>query len=346
MADIDAWTAAAEMIPGTNIGNTLENTTRWETGWGNPVITREYVESLAALGFKSVRLPVAWDTYAVEGRITPEKMQRVEEVVDWIVGEKMYAVVNIHWDGGWIDSSNEEVYGDDVRATFSTVAEKKFRSYWEQIAVHFRDKNEKVLFEALNEETKFSGTGSEEKAFATLTRVNQIFLDTVRATGGNNEKRLLVVTGYHTDFEKTSSPLYRLPKDSVANKLFLSVHYYTPWQFCGLERDADWGKVQETWGSEEDVAKLISLFDLMAATSKKHDIPIYLGEYNATEKRDAPSRVRWLTAVTRAAIERKMVPVLWDTGGEVSRKTPHDASPVLQEVLAASGRIRGNDRRR
>lgn len=332
MADIDAWTAASKMIPGTNIGNTLENTTTWETGWGNPLITREYVQSLAKLGFKSVRIPVAWDTYAVDGKIQPDKMQRVAEVADWVVEAGMFAVVNIHWDGGWIDSSKKETF-PDTHATFSPAAEKKFRSYWEQIATYFEDRNEKLIFEALNEETNFSGEGSEQKAYATLTRVNQLFVDTVRGTGGNNAKRLLVVTGYHTDIAKTSSDLFVLPKDTAANKLFISVHYYTPWTFCGLGEDAKWGKVKPTWGSPADVKELEGLFDRMAQFSKKHDIPVYVGEYNATEKRESASRIKWLDAVTQASISRKMVPVLWDTGGEVSRKAPYGASPVLEAVL-------------
>src|SRR6185295_331194 len=82
--DLDVWSAAKLMGTGVNIGNTLENTTTWETGWGNPRITKEYVQSLAKLGFKTVRVPVAWDTYARNGRIAEDKLARVGEVVDWI----------------------------------------------------------------------------------------------------------------------------------------------------------------------------------------------------------------------------------------------------------------------
>jgi endoglucanase len=99
-ADLDAWSAARAMGIGVNIGNTLENTTAWETGWGNPPITKEFVQSIAAHGFGAVRVPVAWDTYAHKGQIDLEKMKHVEEVVDWITGAGMFAVVNIHWDGG------------------------------------------------------------------------------------------------------------------------------------------------------------------------------------------------------------------------------------------------------
>lgn len=336
---VDAWTAASQMSPGINIGNTLENTTHWETGWGNPLITREYVERLAELGFKTVRVPVAWDTYAVQEKVLPEKMERVAEVIDWILSAGMFAVVNIHWDGGFIDSSQKEKFPDTF-ATFSRDAERKFRSYWRQIATHFAFRGERLLFEGLNEETNFSGVGPEEAAYATLTRVNQIFIDEVRSTGGRNAERLLVVTGYATDFAKTSSPLYVLPKDSVPDRLLLSVHYYTPWQFCGLEEDADWGKVMHTWGSERDVAELGALFDKMERFSREHDIPVFLGEYNVTEKRDSTARIRWLTAVTRAALERRMVPVLWDTGGEVSRRAPYAPSPELEAILPVISQAR------
>ncbi len=332
MAELDAWAAERRMTPGVNIGNTLENTTHWETGWGNPPITEAYVQNLKALGFKTVRLPVAWDTYALDGRIQPEKIARVREVVDWITKAGMFCVINIHWDGGWIDSDVKEKYPKTFH-TFSPEAEKKYRSYWTQIARYFAGKNERVIFEALNEETAFDNEGSAQKAFATLTRVNQLFVDTVRSTGGNNEKRLLIVTGYTTDITKTCGDLYTLPKDALPHRLFISVHYYTPWQFVGMTEDASWGKMAPTWGSDGDVAELNRLFDLMAQFCTKHDIPAFIGEFGASEKKESPSRIRWMSAVMGAAMSRKMVPVLWETGHEVSRQPPFAPSAELHQVL-------------
>jgi endoglucanase len=332
MTEIDAWTAAAQMSPGVNIGNTLENITAWETGWGNPPITQEYVQALARLGFKTVRLPVAWDTYAIDQTIQPDRFGRVSEVVSWIIGAGMFCVLNIHWDGGWIDSSAKERFPDTF-ATFSPEAEKKFRSYWTQIATFFAGRNEKLIFEGLNEETNFSNAGSTEKAYATLTRVNQIFIDTVRKTGGNNAKRLLIVTGYNTDITKTCASGYKMPTDTVPGKLFISVHYYTPWQFCGLEQDADWGKVMPTWGSADDVKQLDQLFDMMKGFATRNDVPVFLGEYGVTNKREPAARGRWLAAVTKAAISRKMVPVLWDTGNEISRHDPYGPTESVTEML-------------
>jgi endoglucanase len=332
LTELDAWAAVPLMSPGTNIGNTLDNTTAWETGWGNPPITKEYIDSLARLGFKTVRLPVAWNTYAAEGRIEPDKLARVGEVVDWITGAGMFCVLNIHWDGGWIDSDAKDKFPTTF-ATFSADAEQKYRSYWEQIARFFAGKNEKLIFEALNEETNFTNEGSVAKAYATLTRVNQLFIYTVRNTGGNNGKRLLIVAGYATDIAKTCASGYKLPKDTVPGKLFISVHYYTPYQFCGLTEDADWGKMMTTWGSPADVKQLDQLFDMMNGFCTRNDIPAFIGEFGVTNKKESASRVRWLSAVANAAQSRRMVPVLWDVGTEVSRNDPYGASPELAQMM-------------
>jgi endoglucanase len=332
MGDLTAWAAAELMSPGINVGNTLENTKSWETGWGNPRITKAYIERLAQLGFKTVRLPVAWDTYAVDGHIQSDKFRRVSKVVEWITDAGMFCVLNIHWDGGWIDSGSKQRF-PRTHATFSTEAEKKYRAYWHQISSHFGGRNEKLIFEALNEETNFSNEGSTQRAYATLRRVNQLFIDTVRATGGNNSKRLLIVTGYGTDIEKTCSSDYELPHDTLRDRLFISVHYYTPFQFCGLVQDADWAKVKSTWGSPEDTNQLDQLFDMMSAFSDRNDIPVFIGEFGVTTKRESASRVRWMSAVTKAARSRRMVPVLWDTGADVSRRAPYAASPELLQML-------------
>ena len=329
---LDAWTAVGLMTPGINIGNTFDSTAGWETGWGSPHITKEFVQSLARIGFKSVRLPVAWDTYSDKGRITKAQFKRIDEVVNWIQEAGMFCVINIHWDGGWIDSDDKQKFPDTFR-TFSKEAEKKFRSYWDQIARHYAHKNEKLLlFEGLNEQTNFENEGSMEKAYATLTRVNQLFVDTVRGTGGNNARRLLIVTGYSTDFSKTSQKEYKLPKDSIPGRLLVSVHYYTPWLFVGVDADQSWGKMQRTWGSEEDVKQLNDLFDGMEAFCKRTNTPAYVGEFSMCSRKEKRYSVLWTASVFHAALKRKMVPVLWDTGGAVSRRPPYSASDDLSEI--------------
>lgn len=331
-ADLDAWSSAKLMGIGVNIGNTLENTTTWETGWGNPPITKEYVQSLAALGFKTVRLPVAWDTYAHDGRIDGEKLKRVGQVVDWITSAGMFCVVNIHWDGGWIDSDDKKRFAKTYH-TFSPEAERKFQSYWSQIATYFADRDQHLVFEAFNEESNFDGAGSQAQAYATLAHVNQLFIDTVRSRGGNNAKRLLIIAGYVTDFDKTANSNFVFPKDSAPHKLLLSVHYYTPWPFAGMDHDESWGKMQPTWGSKDDIAQLNMLFDRMQEFSERNDIPAFVGEFAPSPKKEAVSRARWMLGVADAALSRNMVPVLWETGQDISRRPPYAPSPALKIML-------------
>jgi len=332
VTDLDAWGAAKRMGIGTNIGNTLDNTTTWETGWGNPRITKDYIQKLAALGFRTVRLPVAWDAYAHDGRIDPDKLARVGQIVDWASQAGMFCVVNIHWDGGWIDSDDEKRFAKTYH-TFSPEAERKFQSYWSQIAGYFADRDQHLVFEGLNEETNFSGTGSEEKAYATLAHVNQLFIDTVRKSGGNNATRLLIITGYSTDIVQTTNGHFSLPTDAVPHKLLLSVHYYTPWAFAGMDRDDGGQKMQPTWGSASDVAELNRLFDRMSDFSHRNDIPVFLGEFAPNPVKERASRVRWMLAVAQGALARQMVPVLWETGADISREPPYAASAALSEVL-------------
>ena len=321
---------------GVNIGNTLENTTRWETGWGNPRITKEFVQSLAKLGFKTVRVPVAWDTYARDGRIAADKLARVAR------GRRLdhrrgHVLCREHPLGWRLDRLERQgAISENIRDFQRRKRNSKYVSYWTQIASYFAGRNERLIFEALNEETNFEGAGSTQKAYATLTRVNQLFIDTVRKTGGNNAKRLLIVTGYATDITKTTSSEYVLPNDTVPHRLLISVHYYTPWQFAGMTKDESWGKMRRPGAVQADVAELNRLFDAMQEFCKRNDLPAFIGEFGVTDKKETPSRVRWMTAVAEAALSRKMVPVLWDTGGDISRKPPYAPSAALSEVMQNS----------
>jgi endoglucanase len=330
--DLDARTAANLMGLGVNIGNTLDNTTTWETGWGNPPVTSEYIQSLAARGFKTVRLPVAWDTYASNGRIGADKLKRVGEIVDWVTSAGMFCVVNIHWDGGWIDSDDKKRFAKTYH-TFSPEAERKYQSYWSQIASYFADRDQHLIFEALNEESNFDGAGSEKQTYATLGHVNQLFIDSVRNSGGNNAKRLLIVAGYATDIDKTTNGKFVLPKDVIPHRLLLSVHYYTPWPFAGMTHDESWGKMRPTWGTAEDTAELDKNFDKIEAYSEKNDIPVFVGEFAPAAGKDPLSRARWMLAVADAGLARNMVPVLWETGQDISRTPPYSLSRELNVVL-------------
>ena len=319
---------------GANIGNTLENTTTWETGWGQPLITQAFINGMASHGIKTVRVPVAWNTYAVGGVIDSGKMNRVKEVVGWIEAAGMYSIVNIHWDGGWIDNeSNTNKYKltDDVKT--------KFASYWTQIATAFSTVGHKLIFEGLNEEGKFyvNGDTSQAPDYAALNQLNQLFVTTVRAQGGYNATRALLIAGFTTDIALTCVDAFTIPTDPAGTgKLFLSIHYYTPYTFCGLDSVESWGSPATTWGTAAEKSTLQDLFAKLATFSSQKKIPVIIGEFSVTrgEKypRDSASRILWMETVAKAALSDSMVPVLWDTGSEINR-TDGSFSTELQSVM-------------
>jgi endoglucanase len=333
-----------DMGIGINIGNTLDvinnhvsETPAGESGWGNPPITLEFIQALKNYGYTNIRLPVTWAEYiglGPEYKIDETRMNRVEEVVNWILGEGLYCILNLHHDGGtspksWILKAGEDP--DGVTAQFAAV--------WNQIARRFADASDKLIFEAMNEvgfnkvwnQWNPATMGRKPEAYRILNGLNQAFVDTVRATDSNNRNRFLLVSGYWTDIDLTCDPLFKMPQDKLEDKLILSVHYYTPATFCILDRDADWGKNRRDWGSHADYAQISKQF----AKIRKHFIdngtPVILGEYgvNSGNKVEA-ARVRWMTAVTQACIDNGICPALWDTGGDVKRQPPYAMSAPLR----------------
>jgi len=297
-------------------------------------VTQTFINGMASHGMKSIRLPVAWNTYAVNGVIDTTKINRVKQVVGWILDAGMYAIVNIHWDGGWIDNEGN---GNQYRLTSDV--KTKFASYWQQIAIAFASVGNKLIFEGLNEEGKFyvNGDVNGTPDYAALNSLNQLFVTTVRAQGGYNSGRALLIAGFTTDIALTCVNSFTVPTDPAgAGKLFLSIHYYTPYTFCGLDTVESWGTPATTWGTSAEQATLQSDFTKLANFSAQKKIPVILGEFGVTlgqnYVRQTSSRILWMQSVAKACLAHGMVPVLWDTGSDISR-TDGSPSTALQSVL-------------
>lgn len=246
-------------------------------------------------------------------------MERVTQIVDWTIDNGMYAIVNIHWDGGWWTN-------------FPTDKEncmKKYIRIWEQICENFKDYNDYLMFESLNEEGNWESlwnrynpnAGDKQAAFGLLNEINQTFVDTVRNSGGNNAKRHLLIAGYATDIELTCDDAFKMPNDSE-NRCAVSVHYYTPATFCILSEDAEWGKAKTEWGDEQDLAELDKNMDMMKEKFVDNGIPVIIGEYGVEQKNKTPEMVRlFISTVCREVYERDMCPVLWDVTGAFYDRT-------------------------
>lgn len=336
MRDITTMELVRDMGIGINLGNTMEAAGDWiaqytdgsvkayETAWGSPVITKEIIQGYADEGFGVLRIPVAWSNRMVQDgsyTIDSELTKRIHEIVDWTLETGMYAIINIHWDNGWVNKFPEN----------KTECMKRYETMWTQISTSFRDYGDKLMFESQNEElgwdslwNKWGGPSDKEGSYSLVNEVNQKFVDTVRKTGSNNDKRHLLISGYNTGIDVTCDPLFKMPHDP-AGRCAVSVHYYTPPGFAILEEDADWGKATSTWGTEADFNELNYYMDMMKTNFIDKGIPVIVGEYGCPIKNKEPDSVRlFLSSVCKAAYDRQLCPVLWDTpGGHYDREGTH-----------------------
>lgn len=340
MRDMTTQEIVRDMGIGINLGNTYESCGDWiaqwgdgspesyETAWGSPVITQPMIEGIADAGFGVLRVPVAWSNLmAADYTISTAYLEAVQEVVDWALESDLYVIMNLHYDGGWLEN-------------FPTDTEncmKKYESIWTQLSTAFIDYGDKLMFESQNEElgwgtlwNRWAGTEGKTESFALANSINQKFVDVVRGSGGNNAKRHLLISGYNTNIEDTCDPLFQMPTDP-AGRCAISVHYYTPAGFAILEEDADWGKAIATWGTDADIAELERYMTMMETNYVKKGIPVIIGEYGCPKKNKEEASVRrFLTTVCKAAYDRQMCPVLWDTpGGHYDRETCVMSDPVL-----------------
>ena len=270
----DAVGMTRRMGNGINLGNTLEacdngirggnitdDPVHYETMWGQPVTTPAMLQGMKAAGFDTLRIPVAWMTNAThlnqgDWTISAAYMDRVETVVKDALDAGLIVILNDHWDGGWWG-----MFGSDTEAT-RTLAMEAYTGMWKQIAERFASYDARLIFESANEElgARFDENSllycqdslahrmPDSERYALTNRINQTFVDTVRACGGYNGERFLLIAGFGTNIAQTFDARFVMPQDSAKNKLMVSVHYYDPWSYCG----ASSAKGATLWGKQKD----------------------------------------------------------------------------------------------
>ena len=229
---------ARVMGNGINLGNTMEAYGRaflgtngmvseYETAWGQPITTQEMISAMKAAGFDSLRIPVAWtnamDFETGNYTIKEEYLERVGEIIQYALNEDMYVIINDHWDGGWwgmFGSANSET---------RKAAMELYISMWTQIANKYENYSHKLIFESANEELGYrlndtdiatdSGTLNANECYEVTNQINQAFVDTIRATGGKNKNRFLLIAGFGTDIKSTCDNRFQMPIDTIADKL-------------------------------------------------------------------------------------------------------------------------------
>ena len=319
-----ATDAAKNIIVGWNIGNSLE-VPSGETAWGNPMVSETLIQNVKDAGFNAVRIPCAWHSHLVADEapytINPVWMARVKEVVDYAINRDMYVVLNTHWDNGWLElHANEQ----DMDA----VAQKEY-AIWTQIAYYFAEYGEKLIF-AGNNEVRNKRPGEQWENWGepnagektALAKYNQTFIDAVRATGGNNTLRNLVVQTWCCNPWRAFDA-FTMPSDSSEKHLMVEVHFYDPQSFTHPQDNGQvtlWGNRKgftDSTDNQEDYVE--NLFGKLNSDFCAKGVPVLLGEYGAithstTDQKMMDSQSYYLEFVTSTAKSNGIIPFYWDNG--------------------------------
>jgi len=351
--DLTTQELIEEMGLGINIGNTLEASGDWfpqnnilnfEKCWGAPETTEKIIAGYAAAGFKSLRIPVRWTNMMVlsTNTVHASLLDRVEKIVNWTIDNGMVAMINSHhmdflWDYDYPETR------DEYRERFSAI--------WQQVSERFEKYGDRLLFEPMNEigfdriwTPWMGGTSAQKreakaKAFGLVNELNQIFVDVVRASGGNNAKRHLVIEVYNTNDAYAYDPNFKMPIDP-ANRCAATVHYYTPACFAIADGPTSWcpnGQATPTWGTDADWKELNDNMDNLKKNCVDKGIPIIVGEYAACGgNKTQDMRRLYAVSVTEAVYSRGMCPMVWDTpGDQYNRSNRTWRDPLFVEEFQA-----------
>ena len=335
--------AVDNMLIGWNLGNTFDATGDWilkytsgtvadfETAWGNPVTPDTLMTKLKELGFGAVRIPVTWRYhFDEEGNIDEAWLARVQQVVDQAMDAGLYCIINVHHDtgaDGWL------------RATEANFSEnsKTFEKLWVQLAERFKDYPDTLLFEGFNEmlDDNSEWNNPKKEAVTVINKYNQLFVDTVRATGGNNAARNLICCTYAAATTDSTLNGFAIPEDSASDHIIAEVHFYIPYEFV-----TDEGVTWTTPISEytDYVEKSIdSAFARLKSKLDTKGVPLIIGEFATDDKGNTEDRIKWYTHVIEKANEQNITCFIWDNGkgfcmGHIDREGDADDFPEIIEA--------------
>ena len=349
--------AAMEFLKGMgvgwNLGNTFDATRsgyvsnemaiEWE--WVGVPTSQEMIKMLKDAGYGTIRIPVSWHNHVDKDFTISEKwLARVQEVVDWAIAEDLHVILNIHHD-------NEQEFFYPASEHMET-AEKYITAIWTQLAARFRDYDHRLILESMNE-PRLKGTDVEwvfqsdnprsQDAAKCINRLNQLFVDTVRASGGNNADRYLMVPGYAASVDGVMNDFFTLPADTADNRIIVSVHAYTPYPFALEDGGTDTFSVTNIAQSSEITLFMNKLYKKYIANGT----PVVIGEFGSRDKGgNLQSRVDFTAFYVASASARNMPCVLWDNNahkgsgelfGVMNRAKLQWAHPEIVEAMVTYG---------
>lgn len=312
MRDISASELIAEMGTGWNLGNTMD-ADGGETAWGNPVTTKEMIDEIHKAGFDTIRIPTSWNGHmggAPDYIIDEKWINRVEEIVNYALENDMYVILNTHHDTDWIKPEYDGL--DSVKNQLAAV--------WKQIAEHFQDYGDHLIFEGLNEPRIIGGAnewnGGTEEGRDCLNQLNEVFVNTVRSTEGNNKTRTLLITTFAAQPAPSGVNALVIPDDPYVG---VSIHAYTPYRFT-------YDSVGESWNATEFddscAAEIDELFSRLNEAFVSKGVPVVITEYGAVKKMidkdwyisNSDEVAKWAAYYIGTAEKYNIPCVWWDNG--------------------------------
>lgn len=303
--DITASQLVADMGPGWNLGNAFDVRNNDKTFWGNPLPSTTLVDEVFDRGFRTLRLPVTWFYNMGEApnfEVESNYFTRVSNIIDHALSKGMYVIVNVHHDDKWI------------LPTFSDAAasNNQLDKVWTQIANEYKDYSDYLIFELLNEprlkDTPEEWTGGTEEGRTVLNSFYATILNAIRATGGNNAKRKVMIAPYAASVIQSTWDDLVIPNNDP--DVIISIHAYFPFRFALEGTDPN-------WGSEQDKADVDALMNRIDANFMSKGLPVVMGEWGSIGiLANATQRFKHAEYFSQACIQKGIVPVVWDDGGD------------------------------
>lgn len=312
--DLSSVEFAKELVIGWNLGNTLDAPK--ETGWGMPETTQEMINAVKAAGFETIRIPVSWSKHVDSSyNINSSWMNRVKEVVDYAVNNDMYIILNVHHDnysGEELSSSDTYGFAISSDSTLQTKSKAYLEKVWTQIATKFASYDEKLIFEVLNEpravgtsDEWYISSASTAKAYCDIiTDYENTCISAIRAVSGNEDRYIMVPSYAASGTMTVTLDNYTLPEDSASDKLILSTHAYSPYNFAMANADSTF--------DSEDEASLTSIFNYLKTNYTDQGIGVVMGEASASNKDNTSERIKWAKDYFAKAESAGIPVVLWD----------------------------------
>lgn len=306
---------------GWNLGNTLDSYGTWiydvnpynvETAWGNPVTTRQMIAAVRERGFNTIRIPVTWAQFIDgSGNVDSGWMSRVREVVDWSLDEGLYVILNVHHDTGE-HGSDKVCWMIADMSSYESVRDR-FAGLWTSIANEFKDYDNRLMFEGYNElldsNNTWNAPSAGNTAYDAVNSFAQLFVDTVRATGGNNLTRNLIVNTYVASADQQVLDSFVLPDDPAEDHLICEIHAYTPWNFCSHDGDPSYVTFDGNCQSQID-----DLMSSLSSFSERLGVPVIIGEFGVENQNNDSDRVSYVSYYVQKASQYGIRCIWWDNG--------------------------------